>query len=94
MYLLELEFDDDERRLEARAAHRERLHGLLAEGRLVIAGPWCDDSGAALLFDTDLETINRILADDPYYSTPGVRIKALKEWTPIVIRDGVLRRTT
>ncbi len=23
-------------------------------------------------------------ADDPYYATPGVRVKSLREWQPIV----------
>ncbi len=84
MYLLELEFTDDPRRLDARPAHRDRLLRLHREGRLVMAGPWEDDSGAALVFDTDRAGAEEILADDPYYSAPGVRVVALRGWNPIV----------
>jgi len=85
MYVLELEFGDDQRRLLARPAHRERLLALRASGQLVMAGPWSDDSGALLVFNTDRESLQRILSEDPYYySTPGVHIKFLREWKPIV----------
>jgi uncharacterized protein YciI len=53
MYVLELAFDGDERRLAARPAHRERLARLRAGGTLLMAGPWADDSGALLIFRTD-----------------------------------------
>jgi uncharacterized protein len=84
MYVLELAFDDDERRLAARPAHRERLAGLRAEGRLAVAGPWADDSGALLVFTTDERGVREIIDADPYYRTPGVRVVALRPWTPIV----------
>ena len=51
MYVVELDFDDDPRRLEARPAHRERLQALSLQGTLVLAGPWADDAGAMLVFD-------------------------------------------
>ncbi len=84
MFVLELEFADDQGRLAARPAHRERLLALHAAGRVVIAGPWADDSGALLVFSTDRAGMDQILAADPYYSTPGVEVKALREWQPIV----------
>lgn len=84
MFVLELEFTDDERRLAARPAHRERLLGLYADGSLVMAGPWADDVGAMLVFDTDQSDVDRILADDPYYATPGVQVTSVREWQPIV----------
>jgi uncharacterized protein YciI len=85
MYVLELVFDTSaaEQRLAARPAHRERLAKLLAEKRLRLAGPWPDDSGALLLFDTDEEGMQEILAADPYYSTPGVSVAVLREWNPV-----------
>lgn len=87
MFLLELEFTDDPRRLEARPAHRARLQQLYIEGRLVIAGPWVDDSGAALVFDTDRTGVDQILAEDPYYSTPGVAVSNLRAWNPLDLDD-------
>jgi uncharacterized protein YciI len=84
MHVLELAFDDDERRLAARSAHRERLARLHAEGRLLIAGPWEDDSGALLVFRADEDGMREILAADPYYATPGVTVVSCRCWRPIV----------
>jgi uncharacterized protein len=84
MFAVELVFADDDRRLAARPAHREYLAGLKADGRLVMAGPWTDDSGALLLFDTDRAGVDEILATDPYYVTPGVTVAAVHEWRPII----------
>ncbi|UJW29934.1 YciI family protein [Saccharothrix sp. AJ9571] len=83
MFVLELEFDDDERRLAARPAHRDRLRQLHAEGLLKLAGPWADDSGALLVFDTDEAGVRRIMEEDPYYSVAGVKVASLREWQPI-----------
>jgi uncharacterized protein len=83
MYVLELAFGDDERRLAARPAHRERLTRLHAEGRLVMAGPWDDDSGALLIFRTDERGLREILDADPYYSTPGVTVVGHRRWRPL-----------
>jgi uncharacterized protein len=87
MYVVELAFDDDPRRLAARPAHRERLLALRATGRLMMAGPWEDESGAMLVFSTDRGIVEQILSEDPYYSTPGVRVKYVREWLPIVGGD-------
>ncbi|MGI5211851.1 YciI family protein [Plantactinospora sp. CA-290183] len=85
MIVLELSFTDDPARLAARPAHREQLARLHAEGRLVAAGPWRDDSGALLLFDVDDETAAReIMSADPYYRTPGVTVVGLRHWRPVV----------
>lgn len=84
MFVLELEFSEDPSRLAARPAHRERLLSLNAAGLLVMAGPWADDTGALLIFSTDRAGAEQILADDPYYAAPGVRVTSLREWKPIV----------
>ena len=83
MYVIELAFVDDPRRLEARPAHRERLARLHAEGRLVLSGPWVDDSGALLIVDTDRNGVDEIIAADEYYRTPGVTIVSGREWNPL-----------
>ena len=76
LYAVELAFDPDntERRLELRPAHRELLKELFAKGTLKLSGPWEDDSGALLIFDTDAEGIERILGSDPYLEAPGVTV--------------------
>jgi uncharacterized protein len=83
MFVLELTFDDDPRRLAARPAHRQRLSELHAAGQLVMAGPWQDDSGALLVFRADRAGMDTILAADPYYTTPGVTVSGLRHWQPL-----------
>ena len=86
MFVVELAFgDDQEARLAARPAHRERLEHLHKEGLVVMAGPFVDQSGALLVFDVpDLDVLDGILAEDPYYTTPGVTVVRREEWSPIV----------
>ncbi|HYQ62644.1 hypothetical protein [Actinophytocola sp.] len=49
-----------------------------------MAGPWADDGGALLVFDADRSEVDAVLAEDPYYTTEGVRITGLRDWRPIV----------
>ncbi|GAA3704164.1 hypothetical protein GCM10022224_082210 [Nonomuraea antimicrobica] len=84
MYVLELAFTATPERLAARPAHRTFLNRLHEEGRLVAAGPWADDTGAQLVFATDREGVDAILATDPYYRTPGVQVVSVREWNPVV----------
>ncbi|TNH29829.1 hypothetical protein FHG89_10860 [Micromonospora orduensis] len=85
MFILELSFGAEPDRLAARPAHRERLQALHQEGRLAMAGPLSDDSGALLIFDVpDAEALAAVIAEDPYYRTPGVTIVSQREWSPIV----------
>ncbi|MEN3609337.1 YciI family protein [Plantactinospora sp. ZYX-F-223] len=85
MIVVELRFTGDPAaRLAARPAHRELLARLHADGALLAAGPWADDSGALLLFDADEAAVRRALDVDPYYRTPGVSVVAVRPWTPVV----------
>jgi uncharacterized protein len=85
MHIVELAFDDDPRRLDARPAHRERLQRLHADGQLVLAGPYADDSGALLVFDVATAAdLDAVLDADPYYRAPGVTVVRRQEWNPVV----------
>jgi uncharacterized protein len=87
VFVVQLSFDDDPRRLEARPRHREMLTRLHESGVLVMAGPWADDSGALLVFRTDEAGVRKIMDEDPYYRAPGVTVASLREWRPIVGGD-------
>lgn len=84
MIALELSFTKTHERLSARPEHRKILEQLHTEGKLIGAGPWADDSGALLIFDTDRTAVDQIIADDPYYRIPGVTVTSVRDWTPIV----------
>jgi uncharacterized protein len=68
-----------QRRLTARAQHRQRLAQLLAQGDLLLAGPWADDSGALLILTADGGRVRQVSQDDPYYTTPGVAVLGIRE---------------
>jgi uncharacterized protein YciI len=54
------------------------------EGKVVMAGPYGDDSGALLLFNVaDEAELDAILAADPYYRHPAVHIRRRQQWTPL-----------
>jgi hypothetical protein len=83
MYAVELTFSDDPARLELRPAHRERLAAHAADGRLLAAGPWSDETGALLVFLVEgREELDVLMAEDPYYSAPGVTA-TFHEWNPV-----------
>jgi uncharacterized protein len=85
MFVVELAFDENPARLAGRPAHRERLQAHRDAGRLVMAGPFGDETGALLIFDVaGPDELTRVLDDDPYYRAPGVTIVARREWTPIL----------
>ena len=51
MWIVTLVFTDAPERMAARPAHRQRLVALHQDGRVRMAGPLADDSGAVILFD-------------------------------------------
>ncbi|MGP4115336.1 YciI family protein [Streptomyces sp. 4N509B] len=91
MLIVELAFTATPERLAARPAHRVLLQRLHDEGRLVAAGPWEDDSGALLVFDTERAELDRLLATDPYYRAPGVEVLGVRAWAPVVGRGRLTR---
>jgi uncharacterized protein len=52
---------------EVRPAHRDYLSGLLKDGKLVVAGPFTDDSGAIIVYETETaEQAESVLKGDPF----------------------------
>ena len=85
MFAVEVEFSGDPARLELRPEHRSRLAALHDAGKVRLAGPWADESGALLVLDVpDEAAVHEILDDDPYYRASGVTIRRIVEWNVIV----------
>ena len=83
LFAREFRFLDQARRMEVRPAHRDHLRALLGDGRLRMAGPWADDTGALVVYDVaDEDEARRLVAADPYTEAGGVVEEiALREWT-------------
>jgi uncharacterized protein len=85
MWIVELAFTDEPERLAARAAHRSRLATLHKEGVVRMAGPLADDTGAVLVVDVPNQSaLDAFISDDPYFTTPGVRVSRTLLWHPFL----------
>lgn len=85
MWIVELALSPTPQRLAARPAHRERLAALHNEGKVPMAGPLADDSGAVIVVDVgDRTALDEILAADPYFATDGVTVTGIREWSPFI----------
>ncbi len=87
MFVLELVFGSDStQRLAARPSHRERLSALKAEGVVVLAGPFADNSGSLVVLDVDdRAAVDAVISQDPYYSVEGVEIVSVRQWSPLLL---------
>ena len=72
---------DAEKIARVRPAHREYLTKLLAEGKLVVAGPLANDAGALIVFEAaDLAAAEEIAKNDPCNLEGVIASYELKEW--------------
>ncbi|MFC7532275.1 YciI family protein [Actinoplanes sp. GCM10030250] len=84
MWIVELTFTGGPERLAARPAHRDRLVALHRDGTVLMAGPYTDDTGALIILDVPgRAAADAVLAADPYFTTPGVSVTDVREWTPL-----------
>jgi uncharacterized protein YciI len=81
-----LEFTDaEELRLQTRPTHREYLRSLFDQGKLVMSGPWADDTGAMLIYEAaDMNEAERLLDADPYRTAGVIAEARIKEWRVVV----------
>jgi uncharacterized protein YciI len=85
MWIVELAFAAAPERLTARPAHRERLTALHRDGIVRMAGPLAGDSGAVIVLDVpDRASVQGFLTADPYFRTPGVEVRDIREWNPFL----------
>ncbi len=81
MFALQLAFDDNPERLTYRAAHREHILAAAEQGAVLGGGPYADGRGALVILTAATRAeADAFVADDPYYSAPGVTVVSLREW--------------
>ena len=77
--------NNEELRLQTRPVHREYLRSLLDAGKLVMSGPWADDTGALIVYEAEsMADAERILDEDPYRSAGVIANATLKEWRVVM----------
>ncbi len=79
-----LTFQNEEQRMKIRPKHREYLASLLAEGKLVLSGPFADEKGALIIYEgPSEEDVRAIIAADPYSSVDAIADLQLREWKQV-----------
>ena len=79
-----LTFKNEYQRLQVRPKHREYLASLLEQGKLVLSGPFADDSGALIIYEADKEEeVREFIAADPYTAADAIAELELREWKQI-----------
>ena len=76
---------------KARPAHRQYLGNLSEQGKLVISGPFADDSGGLLVYEAaSPEEVEAMIADDPF-SKGGVFLsREVRPWNVVFVNRSLL----
>lgn len=73
--------NEPERLAQLRPAHRAYLQDLLRQGRLVVAGPFADGSGALFIYEVANESeASKLAANDPFAKASLFREIVMKPW--------------
>jgi len=82
---------DPEKIARVRPVHREYIRGLLANGQIVVAGPFIDDSGGLLVYEAETkEEVEAIIRADPFYKE-GIFVSwVLRGWKPVSANPALL----
>jgi len=85
---------DEDKVARLRPSHRQYMAKLLAEGKLVAAGPFADGSGALFIYETETKQAAEALAtDDPYVEGGAFASYEITPWAPVSINVDLLRLT-
>ena len=70
---------------EYRPVHRDWLRDLVADGRLIVSGPYPDGSGALLIFTAeDADALRELLDKDPFAEKSLIDEVRIVEWQPVL----------
>ena len=60
-------FASQEKRVQHRADHRVYLHDLVAKGKILMAGPYLDETGGLIIFEADDQAeVESLIEADPF----------------------------
>jgi uncharacterized protein YciI len=81
-----IEYAQDKAKIaEIRPTHRQYLGSLKANGQLAASGPFTDDSGALIVYETaSKEDAEALLKGDPFHQN-GIFLRwQLRPWNPVI----------
>jgi uncharacterized protein YciI len=84
--------DDKSKILEVRPAHREYLTGLLNSGRLMLGGPFTDDSGGIIIYEAaSAEDAEKLVSEDPFAKS-GVFVSwKIRQWKLVMSNPEMIK---
>jgi uncharacterized protein len=81
LFLLTYGYNDTDERAARRDEHVAYLNKLLGEGALVVAGPYEDITGGAIVLNADDQAAaEAIVAGDPYTKHDVTKNRYLRQW--------------
>ncbi len=82
---------DAEKVCALRPKHREYLAGLLAAGKLVVAGPFLDEFGACIVYEAaDAAGAEELIKGDPFHAG-GVFVRwTVRPWKTVFANPALL----
>ena len=87
-FVLEYAYGDMEARARARPRHLDYMRGLHAQGRVLMAGPIGQGTGAIVVYEAaDEAEVHDLVGRDPY-SQEGVLVDvSVREWHVVIPED-------
>jgi uncharacterized protein YciI len=83
-FLVLTTFTSQELRVKHRPEHREHLNANAASGKLLMAGPFVDESGGFIIFEAENEDEVRAIMNADPFTTEGVFASAeIKEFAQV-----------
>ncbi len=80
-FLVTTTFASAEKRMEHRAEHRVYLNQLVSEGKLLMAGPYTDETGGVIVFEAvDRAEVESMMANDPFTTNGVFATTDIREW--------------
>lgn len=80
-FLVLTTFTSAEKRMAHRPEHREYLNQLVNEGKLLMAGPFEDESGGLIIFEAvDEAEVQGMVANDPFSINGVFATTEIREW--------------
>lgn len=80
-FLVQTTFTSAEKRMAHRAEHRVYLNQLVSEGKLLMAGPFADESGGIIIFEAvDEAEVKGMMDSDPFTINGVFATIEIKPW--------------
>ena len=94
-YVHDVTYTTDRGKVAAhRPQHREYMAQLFDQGRLLLAGPFADDSGALFVFEADSnEAVSALIGKDPFAVSGVFQKSEVKPWNLVFATTSNMERS-